>query len=79
MLREKTWKVVFTFHTTTEAMAMESRCKRLSIPGRLIPVPREISAGCGMAWCAPLESRKAIETMLAEEKVEVESTYELRL
>jgi hypothetical protein len=42
--------MVLTFHTTTEAMAMEKQCNIHEIPGRLIPVPREITAGCGLAW-----------------------------
>ena len=47
--REK--KIVITFHTTTDAMAMERYCKKRKEPGRLIPVPGTISAGCGLAWC----------------------------
>ena len=59
---KKTEKLVITFHTTTQAMAMEKTCKALGADGRLIPVPRIISAGCGLAWCANLES----ESVLAE-------------
>lgn len=29
---------------------MGKRCMETGIPGRLIPLPREISAGCGLAW-----------------------------
>ena len=25
-------------------------CLAAGVPGRLIPLPREISAGCGLAW-----------------------------
>lgn len=49
-MRAKKNYVVLTFHTTTDAMAMEKRCGEQSIPGRLIPVPREITAGCGLSW-----------------------------
>ena len=42
--REK--KIVITFHTTTDAMAMERYCKKRKEPGRLIPVPGTISAVC---------------------------------
>ncbi len=49
-MREKKRCAVLTFHTTTEAMAMERRCQEGGIPGRLIPVPKEITAGCGLAW-----------------------------
>ena len=57
MARERTLKAVYTFHTTTEAMKMEQCAREHGIPGRLIPVPRQISAGCGMAWAAPAEAK----------------------
>ena len=50
MERVKTPKLVITFPTTTAAMAMEAMCKPEY--GRLIPIPGEISGGCGLAWCA---------------------------
>ena len=25
-------------------------CRKEDVPGRLIPVPRQISAGCGLSW-----------------------------
>ncbi len=49
-MREKKPYVVISFETTTQAMAMETECRRLGIPGRLIPLPKEISAACGLAW-----------------------------
>jgi hypothetical protein len=49
-MREKKNYMVLTFRTTTEAMTMEKQCNANGIPGRLIPVPREITAGCGLAW-----------------------------
>ena len=48
-MRPKTLKLVVTFHTTAAAMAMEALCKEQSLPGRLIPTPRELTADCGMA------------------------------
>lgn len=41
---------VLAFPTTHDAMAMEAYCAAHGIPGRLIPLPEEISAGCGLAW-----------------------------
>ena len=49
-MREKRLWLVVTFPATTAAMAMEILCEKAGLPGRLIPVPREITAGCGMAW-----------------------------
>lgn len=49
-MRVKEERFVVTFHTTAEAMAAEKAFQKAEIPGRLIPVPRQISAGCGLAW-----------------------------
>ena len=59
MMRKKELKLVVTFHTTADAMAMEKACKENNTPGRIIPVPRAISAGCGLSWCAALDERKS--------------------
>ncbi len=42
--------MIFTFRTTADAIAMEKFCIAQNIAGRLIPTPREITAGCGLAW-----------------------------
>ena len=63
-MRKKIDKLVIAFHTTADAMKMESVCRENGIGERLIPVPREISAGCGMAWCAdPCDRQKLTELM----------------
>lgn len=38
---------VLSFATTQQALAWEKQCAAQGVPGRLIPLPREISAGCG--------------------------------
>ncbi len=54
-MRKREKKIVISFHTTAEAIAMEAECLIAKIPGRLIPVPRQISAGCGLAWSMPAD------------------------
>ena len=49
-MREKKPYQVLTFHNTDAAMEMEAFCKQNGIAGRLAPVPRRLSAGCGIAW-----------------------------
>ena len=44
-MRKKRDYVILTFRTTTDAMAMEAQCAACGIAGRLIPIPREITAG----------------------------------
>ena len=43
--RKETW--ILTFAGTTQAMQMEQYARAHGLPGRMIPVPREITAGCG--------------------------------
>ena len=63
-------KLVVTFHTTADAMAMEKACKENNTPGRIIPVPRAISAGCGLSGAQRLDEREEIVAMM--EKVGIE-------
>lgn len=69
-------RLIITFHCTTDAIAMEKSCKAIGAPGRLIPVPRSISASCGLSWCAPLEGRPALEELLQAQDLEPEGIYE---
>ena len=64
MLKKKP-TLIITFATTTQAMAMESFCARENLPGRLIPVPREITAGCGLSWKAKPEEQELLITALS--------------
>ena len=75
-MRKKELKLVVTFHTTADAMAMEKACKEHHVPGRIIPVPRVISAGCGLAWCAGVEDREQIAVMMKETGIEEENMHE---
>lgn len=68
-MRAKTQRLVITFYTTAEAMALEKFCKAQELPGRLIPVPRQIHAGCGLAWSAPAEEELHIRSILTENGV----------
>ena len=47
-MKEKVLTTVVTFETTTQAIAMERECKKNKFTGRLIPVPREISASAAL-------------------------------
>jgi hypothetical protein len=66
---KKELKLVITFHTTTEAMAMEKACKECGADGRIIPVPRSLSAGCGLAWCAKLESIDSLKNLMEKQGI----------
>ena len=78
-MRQKTEKCVVTFRTTTGAMEMERACRAAGLPGRLIPVPRAISAGCGMCWAAPKECRSTLEELVIRRKLMIDGIYAILL
>lgn len=75
-MRKKQLKLVVTFHTTADAMAMEKACKAHDVPGRIIPVPTSISAGCGLSWCAELEDKECIAAMMREAGIKEENMHD---
>jgi len=78
-MRRKELNLIVTFHTTTGAMAMEKYCKAMNIPGRLIPVPVSITAGCGMAWMANPIYKEEIKALMEEFSLEVDRLYEIEV
>ena len=63
-MRAKEPKIVVTFVNTTDAMKMEAICTEKNVQGRTIPVPKVISAGCGLAWCSEPENENVIREVL---------------
>ena len=62
---------------SADAIAFEKACKANGKPGRMIPVPREISAGCGLAWATVPTERDGMEEFLVEQKIAYEEMTEL--
>ena len=63
-MRQKKLTLVITFATTTQAMAVEKYCLDNGLPGRIIPVTREITAGCGLSWKAAPEDQEQLSAAL---------------
>lgn len=75
-MRKKERKLIVTFHTTADAMVMEQICKENDVQGRLIPVPRSISAGCGLAWCAEPAYRGLLTELMKSSGIKEEAMQE---
>ena len=58
-IKKKTW--ILTFESTTQAMAADKFGIEQKLPGRLIPIPREITAGCGLCWKADPKEREKLQ------------------
>lgn len=52
-----------TFNNTMDSITAEKLFKANEVPGRLVLIPRELSAGCGMAWRSEIESQSLIEDL----------------
>ncbi len=76
-MREKKLRLIITFHTTTSAMAFERYCLSHGLPGRLIPVPTSITAGCGMAWMADPADRSVLEEAIKKDALDADALYEV--
>lgn len=35
-------------------MAFKKACEERGVAGELIPIPKQLEAGCGLVWAAPL-------------------------
>ena len=75
-MRVKENKIVVAFNTTDQAIKMEKICFMKNISGRLIPVPKFISAGCGLAWCSAAEEKDNIKSLLIEMNICDEHMHE---
>ncbi len=78
-MRARKWQLIITFASTTAAMAFERAAKTQGIPGRLIPVPTVIKAGCGLAFCLEPAARTAAQQLLAEQGLAAEGIHEIWL
>ena len=78
-MRIKRSYIVLSFRTTLEAMEWEKQCNARQVPGRLIPLPREISAGCGLAWRMSPEEYGQEKDRIEESGIRIERHVELVL
>lgn len=76
-MKKKEMMLIVTFHTTAEAIGLEKLCKSKGILGRMIPVPRELSAGCGLAWCCKTNLEQEIQKLMLENNIEHEEMAQI--
>lgn len=51
--RPRRERTVVSFRSTFDAMEAGRLCGEAGVPGRIIPLPVEITAECGLAWAMP--------------------------
>ncbi|MBU5460679.1 DUF3343 domain-containing protein [Anaerostipes sp. MSJ-23] len=78
-MRKKIESVIISFESTTQAMKMDKFCMEHHLPGRLIPVPREITAGCGLAWKALPEEKEQLKVVMEEQQIIWQEIYIMKV
>lgn len=71
--------VVVSFHTTTDALSFKQAAIGAGWKGRLAPIPRQLSAGCGMAWKEPGGNADQARLLAEGNGLEYEQIAELDL
>lgn len=66
---------LLTFYSTSGAIAVEKYCRERGLPGRLLPVPREISASCGLAWAVPVQEKEKMAEVAELFAAEIQGAY----
>lgn len=74
---EKKLSLVISFNKTVDAMAVEEYCLKNNVSGRLIPLPKEISAGCGLAWKCDVSQADEMKKIFSELKIDIDKMTEL--
>lgn len=78
-MRERHRQLVITFARAAEAMKMDILSDGSDVGGRVIPLPSELSAGCGIAWKAELSERERLLAFMDEKDIRWEAVYEMDL
>ncbi len=62
-------KAIITFQSTHQVLKTEKILQKEGVDFDIIPVPKQISADCGMAIRIEMESIKRIERILEEKAI----------
>lgn len=66
----KEW-IIVTFETEYDALQFADLCKKAKIEGRLMPIPRKLSAGCGISWRSEVLLEQAIQALVQQHEADL--------
>lgn len=78
-MRAKKLNLVITFPSTVMAMKMEKEMQSINAPGRIIPVPKAITASCGLAYITEPENEEQITAYMREKGIEADKIVTMML
>ncbi len=68
-------RLIITFNTSTDVMRAEKLFKENNIFGKIISIPSEISAGCGLTWESKIELEEKLINILKENDIQYDGIY----
>lgn len=75
-IANKEKKLMVVFPTTTDAMHMQQAATTHSLPGRMVPLPSTIEAGCGLAWCTDPTQKESLMALTEQLGIQTQGFYE---
>ena len=64
-------KCLATFHITSMAILFERTLRKEGLSVKVVPVPRSLSASCGLACEFPCGAEERVRSACAERKIDV--------
>lgn len=77
MLSTPNQYVLITFNSSHQAIAAEQLLEQKNILSRLIPLPPEIDAGCGLVLRAPFKKKVIVCKTLENAHIDIQKIYML--
>jgi len=62
--------LIIGFDTATFAMAFENIMKNVPTNGKIIPLPKKVSANCGLAWCDEVDKKEMLCQILNKNSIQ---------
>ncbi len=66
-----------TFDTTHMALFFEKSCRASGLNVKIIPVPRQLSASCGLACSYPCGDEANVKAIVSDREIEVAEYHKL--
>jgi hypothetical protein len=73
----ETRQVLFVLASATQALKGEAALRAAGVQAKLIPLPRSLTAQCGVCLRIPAGDRRAAEAVLAESGTAISATHEI--
>ena len=69
--------LLVSFPTTTDAMRLRMAADEFSLPGKLVPVPGSIKAGCGLGWRTQKEEKERLLDIMRQKGIRTDGLFEI--